>query len=249
MGGFLSGFSRFDRWIVAQPLTMEEPRMVLIRSGVAIQAGARPRGYYDQARPEVAHLVPRECGRVLEIGCGSGQLGCLLQQRGHRVTGVELVPEAAEQARAHLDAVVCADIETEGLDLPEGSFQALVLADVLEHLVDPWGTLARLVRLLEPGGVVVVSVPNVQNLDVIWRLVRGRWDYRERGLLDIGHLRFFTLASILKLFREAGLRIETILCRYRRNWWRGALCLVTLGWARAFFTRQYLVVGRLDLVG
>jgi SAM-dependent methyltransferase len=220
--------------------------MVLIRSGAAVQAGSRPAGYHDQARPEVADLVPRECVQVLEVGCGSGQLGRLLRQRGHRVTGVELIPEAAEQACEHLDAVVCADVETEDLDLPAGSFQALVLADVLEHLVDPWGTLARLVPLLGPGGVVVVSLPNVQHVDVIWRLLRGRWDYRERGLLDIGHLRFFTLASIRKLFGGAGLRIETIRCRYRRSWWRGVLCLLTLGWARAFLTRQYLVVGRRD---
>jgi SAM-dependent methyltransferase len=219
--------------------------MVHIRSGAAIQAGSRPREYYDQPRPDVAELVPVECAHVLEIGCGSGQLGRLLRQRGHRVTGVELVPEAAEQARRHLDAVVCADIETDELDLPPGSFQALILADVLEHLVDPWEALARLVPLLAPGGVVVASLPNVQNVDVIWRLIRGRWDYRERGLLDVGHLRFFTLASILGLFHGAGLRVETIRCRYRRTWWRELLGTLTLGRARAFFTRQYLVVGRL----
>jgi hypothetical protein len=79
---------------------------------------------------------------------------------------------------------------------------------------------------------------------VVRRLLRGRWDYRERGILDVGHLRFFTLHSIRTLFAQANLTIVHIGHRYRRGWWRELLSFLTAGHARAFWTRQYLVVAR-----
>ncbi|MHB1425618.1 MAG: class I SAM-dependent methyltransferase [Gemmataceae bacterium] len=214
------------------------------RSGAAIQALGRPNYYYDQARPEVAALVPPECRRVLEVGCAGGKLGRLLRRRGHHVTGIELVPEIAERARCRLDRVVTADVERDGFPFPPSSFDALVFADVLEHLVDPWRVLREAVAVLADNGVIVASIPNVQNIDVVSRLLRGRWDYRERGILDFGHLRFFTLQSIRGLFAQAGLTMVHVGQRYRRTWWRELLCLLTGGWARSMWTRQYLIVGR-----
>ncbi len=153
--------------------------------------------------------MPPRCRRVLEIGCGAGELGRLLKERGCFVAGVELVPEAAEEARRHLDQVVTTDVETDHLPFPLGSFDAVIFADVLEHLIDPWRVLREAVGLLAPGGCMIASVPNVQNADVIWRLIRGRWDYRERGILDRGHLRFFTLGGVRDLFEQAGLDAGT----------------------------------------
>ncbi|HZV04499.1 MAG TPA: class I SAM-dependent methyltransferase [Gemmataceae bacterium] len=218
--------------------------MEMPRSGAAIQAGGRPDYYYDQARPEVAALVPPECRRVLEVGCAGGQLGRLLRERGHHVTGIELVPDMAESARRWLDRVVTADVERDGFPFPPASFDAVIFADVLEHLVDPWRVLREAALVLADDGVIVASVPNVQNIDVLRRLLHGRWDYRERGILDIGHLRFFTLHSIRALFTQAGLAIVHIGYRYRRSWWRELLSFLTAGRARAFWTRQYLLVGR-----
>jgi SAM-dependent methyltransferase len=218
---------------------MESPR-----SGAAVQPGGRPVCYYEQARPEVAALVPAECRRVLEVGCGCGELGRLLRSRGHHVTGIELVPEMAERAQRWLDRVETADIETDGFPFLPNSFDAVIFADVLEHLIDPWRVLWEAAGVLAGGGVVVASIPNVQNIDVLRRLLRGRWEYRERGILDRGHLRFFTLHTIHDLFAKAGLTLEHVGHRYRRSWWRELLCFLTAGRARAFWTRQYLVVGR-----
>jgi SAM-dependent methyltransferase len=215
-----------------------------LRSGAAAQPGGRSDAYYVQTRPEVADLVPPECRRVLEIGCGAGELGRLLKQRGHYVAGVELVPEAAEAARRRLDHVVRADVETDDLPFTPGSFDAVIFADVLEHLIDPWRVLREGAALLSPNGCVVASIPNVQNVDVVWRLLRGRWDYRERGILDRGHLRFFTLHGVRALFEQAGLTVEYVGCRYRRTLLRETLSFLTAGRMRAFFARQYLVVGR-----
>ncbi len=218
--------------------------MEALRSGASVQAGRRLANYYMQSRPEVAELVPPECRRVLDVGCGSGELGRLLRHRGHHVTGMELVPEMAERARSQLHHVEERDVEKDGFPFPPASFDAIVFADVLEHFIDPWRVLCEAVEVLTTGGVVVASIPNVQNLDVLRRLLRGRWDYRERGILDRGHLRFFTLHTIRGLFAQAGLTLEHVGHRYRRSIWRELLCLATAGRARAFLTRQYLVVGR-----
>jgi SAM-dependent methyltransferase len=132
----------------------------------------------------VAALVPAGARRVLDVGCGGGELGRLLKRRGHYVAGIELVPAAAERARTILDQVACFDLETDPPPFSPGSFDAIILADVLEHLIDPWRVLKQLVRLLSPGGRVIASVPNLQNWKVLRRLLVGRWRYRERGITD-----------------------------------------------------------------
>jgi SAM-dependent methyltransferase len=137
-----------------------------------------------------------------------------------------------------------ADVEADGFPFGPDSFACIIFADVLEHLIDPWRVLREAVAVLAPDGCVVASVPNVQNIDVVWRLLRGRWDYRERGITDFGHLRFFTLRTIRGLFRQAGLEVVHVGYKYRPSWWRAVMCWITLGKAREYYTRQYLVVGR-----
>jgi 2-polyprenyl-3-methyl-5-hydroxy-6-metoxy-1,4-benzoquinol methylase len=86
-----------------------------------------------------------------------------------------------------------------------------VFADVLEHLNDPWGTFARYLQWLKPGGYVVASIPNVRNIALLFNLiVRGRWRYEDSGLLDRTHLRFFTRREIIDLFSASGLQIELV---------------------------------------
>lgn len=167
--------------------------------------------YYERARPDVERLVPLCAKMVLDVGCGTGILGAHLKQRGvDRVIGVELDPDAAATAEYVLDRVHVGDIE--GLDLPyeANTFDCIIFADVLEHLRDPWGLLKRLVPLLKAGGRVVVSLPNVRHWSVVRGLLQGEWAYLPAGLLDRGHLRFFTLQSGRTLLETAGLVIREI---------------------------------------
>jgi SAM-dependent methyltransferase len=112
-------------------------------------------------------------------------------------------------ARARLDRVLAVNAET--LDLVaagEPEIDAVLLADVLEHLVDPWSFLRRLRTQLRPGAVIVASIPNVANLWLLEEIAAGRFTYTGGGLLDVTHLRFFTRATIEALFVEAGYAIE-----------------------------------------
>ena len=154
---------------------------------------------YESTRPDVQALVPGSARRILDLGCAAGHLGAALKQRqAAEVVGIELDEDYAMDARDRLDLVVQGDVSAVLRDsAPElGSFDCLIAADVLEHLVDPWGALRDAAALLDPGGAAVVSLPNVQYALVFWRLIRqGRWPREPAGLFDATHLRWFTLST------------------------------------------------------
>lgn len=168
--------------------------------------------YFEGLRSDVADLVPKNCVRVLDVGCGYGGLGRNLLARGvKQVYGVEINPDAASQLEGIYANYWMGDVEQVNLPADIEAFECIVFADVLEHLRDPWGTLRRYLQWLKPGGHVVASVPNVRNIALLYNLVvRGRWHYEDSGLLDRTHLRFFTRGEILDLFAGAGLEIELI---------------------------------------
>src|SRR5262249_11276316 len=115
-------------------------------------------------------------------------------------------PERAAVAAAHCERLILADLDRQLPTLGD-RFDAIVYADVLEHLADPLRVLRELNASLAPGGQVVISIPNVAHLWVRLSLLAGRFEYRDRGILDRDHLRFFTQRSLQSLLTAAGLAI------------------------------------------
>ena len=144
---------------------------------------------------------------VLDVGCATGYLAKTLKAFGNTVTGLEYDPEAAERARSFSDNVIVADLDH--VDLTEvlagETFDVIVFGDVLEHLRDPLPPLRQARSLLAPGGYIVISIPNVAHGDVRMSLLLGRFTYRNLGLLDTTHLRFFTRQNLRELLEDAGL--------------------------------------------
>ncbi|HAM58103.1 MAG TPA: hypothetical protein DCQ64_22910 [Candidatus Rokubacteria bacterium] len=147
--------------------------------------------------------------RVLDVGAADGFLAAELTTRGWQVTALERDPARAAAARGKCREVVVVDLEREMPPL-DGPFVAAVYGDVLEHLSDPLAVMRRLNRLLAPGAVVIVSVPNVAHLWVRLSLLFGRFKYAERGILDGTHLRFFTRRTFLELLALAGLELRAL---------------------------------------
>ncbi|GFO68498.1 hypothetical protein GMLC_20770 [Geomonas limicola] len=163
-------------------------------------------GYFGFRRPEVQRLVSRRARRVLDIGCAQGRVGSGIRERqGAEVWGVEADPNAAALAARVLDRVIPLPVEAALAELPNGYFDSIILADVLEHLADPAAVLAGLVGKLTAHGELVVSLPNVAHWSVLEGLLNGEWDYQDAGILDRTHLRFFTRKSALRLFEAVGL--------------------------------------------
>ena len=147
--------------------------------------------------------------RVADIGCASGYLAAAMAEQGCAVVGFERDPAAAAAARRHCVDVIVGDLESQEdrAALPR-NFDVVVLGDVLEHLTDPWDALRFVRGLLAPGGVVVLSLPNVAAWPVRLELLRGRFEYADAGILDRTHLRFFTRVTAHRLVRQAGFTVE-----------------------------------------
>jgi len=159
--------------------------------------------YYGEAREDILPFLDSSCREVLEVGCGRGATGAMLQDRlGCRVTGVELNPVVARAAAERLHRVVAGDV----LEIdPGGPFDAVVACELLEHLTEQGLFLRRLLRWIRPGGRAVLSVPNVGHHAIVEDLLAGRWDYLPVGLLCSTHYRFFTRRTLEDVLRAVGL--------------------------------------------
>jgi 2-polyprenyl-3-methyl-5-hydroxy-6-metoxy-1,4-benzoquinol methylase len=155
---------------------------------------------------KIVSLVP-PATRVLEFGCATGYMTEVLKNRlGCTVVGIEIDRDAAALAEQYAERVIVGDAETidYAAELAGEEFDVVLFADVLEHLKEPADVLRRVRPFVAENGVVVASIPNIAHASVRLALRGGEFRYREWGLLDDTHLRFFTRASIQDLFEETG---------------------------------------------
>jgi SAM-dependent methyltransferase len=164
----------------------------------------------ERERPELTRRLPPGRRRILDAGCGAGSAVAAAKSRepGWHVTGIEWDPELAAAARRQCDRVVEGDLleALPALAADGERFDAIVFADVLEHLEDPAAALGAARRLADPRARLLVSVPNVGHLSIVRDLVCGRFDPIPAGLADVRHLRWFTRAFLADTLAEAGWR-------------------------------------------
>jgi 2-polyprenyl-3-methyl-5-hydroxy-6-metoxy-1,4-benzoquinol methylase len=165
----------------------------------------------DSVHADVVRLVG-EGKRVLELGPATGYMTRVLRERGCTVVGIEVDPAMAEQAERFCERIVVGDLDVLDLDeaLGEERFDVVVAADVLEHLKDPLAALRKLRRFLAEDGFFVISIPNVAHGSVRLALLTGHFEYRDVGLLDSTHLRFFTRESFERTIDEAELGLAEL---------------------------------------
>lgn len=180
--------------------------------------------YHDNPRLDVAPFIPTGARSVLEVGCGKGGFGPTLRRtlgEQARIVGIEPVSTQAAVARTgHGFDDVIDGYFPQGLRT-EDTFDLVCFNDVLEHVVDPWTTLASATERLNPGGHVVAAIPSIQYAPVTIALLRGRWDYTDDGTLDRTHVRFFTRQTMVEMFEGAGLEVtacEGVNSVYDERW-------------------------------
>ena len=199
--------------------------------------------YYNFEKIRIQGFFSEGPNVVLDLGCGSGQLGKRLIElnRAAEVVGVEIFEAAAINASKYYSKVIAGDIEN--IELPYREyFDYVVCGDILEHLRNPWGTLQRVHGWLKPEGTLIASIPNVR----YWRVVRdlllmGRWEYVDSGIMDITHLRFFTRKTFIEALEENRFSIS------RFEFWvngkkQGFFNRVTFGFFREFLGSQFMVL-------
>lgn len=180
--------------------------------------------YVDQYLPEIAihgagvdgpiRDIERyvAVGRVLDVGCALGDHLVAARARGWHVVGIEPAPFAAVYARTHHGLTVhqgtlddCdVDDRLAGGPFAGAGFDAVVLAEVIEHVPDPLATLRRVAALLRPGGVAWLSTPNANSLAA--GALGDAWDRIE----PVGHLTYFDPPTLARLIRAADLHVAAM---------------------------------------
>ena len=147
-------------------------------------------------------------GTLLDLGAAGGELGSSIREHFDRTIGFEYNVDCVGDLQGRFDSIVIADLERVR-QLPR-NVDAIVLADVLEHLRSPTHALALVRESLSESGHAFISVPNIANITVRLGLLFGIFEYRDRGILDHTHLRFYTVRTIRREVERAGFRIEEV---------------------------------------
>jgi 2-polyprenyl-3-methyl-5-hydroxy-6-metoxy-1,4-benzoquinol methylase len=190
--------------------------------------------YFAKARTEIEPLLPAPSERllhILEVGSAQGHTLEWLKKSGRCAWAAGVEPFAQVTVPAGvIDKFFRMNIEEELPDLEPSSLDLILCLDVLEHLINPWETVRRLDSLLKPGGSFIISVPNIRYYHLLFDLAfKGKFDYREEGILDRTHLRFFTRSSAIALAESSGAKVQTVITPGLHRWQKRLLAHVGLG--------------------
>ena len=166
--------------------------------------------YNDDAKNEawykIVNLVP-ENASILDIGCSSGNLGATLKKdKNATVVGIDLDKGDVELAKEKLSKATVVNIEKEDFS-GLGTFDVVIMADVIEHLVDPVSVLKKVKKNLKKGGIFIFSVPNMANSTIRIKLLSGKFEYKNWGLLDKTHIHFYDREELERVFIESGYEV------------------------------------------
>ncbi len=174
--------------------------------------GARPAPYPDYANPQLLEKIPLTAGTILDVGCAQGALGAAYLRRnpGARYLGIDSDTVALQVARHRLTAIACVDVEASPMPFAVQNIDCIIYGDILEHLSDPWTLLKHHAECLAPDGTVLICTPNVEHWSFAQKLLTGRFDYQDTGLLDRTHLRWFTARTMGIALAQAGLELADL---------------------------------------
>jgi len=203
-------------------------------------------GYFENKRPEIIELIEKESKLILDVGCGKGYLGRELKNiyPQCKVIGIEYNDEIAKQAKLNIDDVYVGDVQNMNLNLDKSTLDAIIFADILEHIIDPSSVLIRLKQYLKNGGYIIASIPNMRHYTVIMRLIKRGWMYDEYGHFDKTHIRFFSLHSMIQLIKDAGYMIELIKPRIVASKKMKILNFMLFDRLQEFIAFQYIIKAR-----
>jgi 2-polyprenyl-3-methyl-5-hydroxy-6-metoxy-1,4-benzoquinol methylase len=166
---------------------------------------------YSFVNQDILKLMDSNYKRVVEVGCMDGALAKAYREKNTscQYTGVEINDDYAKAALLHCSEAIAGNIEEFDDDIFDQLFPSdcWVFGDVLEHLYDPWKVLSRIREKVTSGAHIIVCVPNVQHWSVQAMLNAGQFRYKDTGLMDRTHIRWFTRITLIEMFQSCGFNI------------------------------------------
>lgn len=166
--------------------------------------------YYSGIRWDIIDLVPEGNNRILEVGCGTGSTLIKLKEihKAQEIYGFELNEKMVQDHIKDINKVIIGDVEQIDPPFQDEFFDFIIFGDVLEHLIEPEKILKKYMKFLKSDGTIIASIPNIKNYTILFDLViRDKFEYKDAGILDRSHLRFFTKKEIIKMFNGCGMDI------------------------------------------
>lgn len=200
--------------------------------------------YFSNVRMDIVEFIKHEKDlTILEIGGGSGSTLLYLKKKGiaSNINLVDIVDMVED--KSEFDSIRIGDIENENLDYDHG-FDIIILADVLEHLLEPKVVIKRVKEQLKKEGKILVSLPNIRHFSSFFKIfIKGSFKYEEEGIFDKTHLRFYCKSDMIQLFEnDKDLKIKSIVpVNKLRKSKASTLDFLTFGFFSEFLNIQFLL--------
>lgn len=165
---------------------------------------------FDHERLDLLASRVRRGERVLEVDCGPGVLASKMRERGAEVQATEISTVAAERAQAKGIPTQHVNTERDSLPFPDGAFDVVVSNSMIEHRFFYERSLDECVRVLRPGGRLLLCLPNIAHWKCRLWLLMGRFPYVKNSPTDFLHLRFFTVGEVRRLLAARGVRVVEV---------------------------------------
>ncbi|MBU0699941.1 methyltransferase domain-containing protein [bacterium] len=205
--------------------------------------------YSSSIREDIISLILGKELNILEVGCGNGATLIELKRNGiaKEIIGIELYENALSNSKHLLDRIIIGNIEDIELDFDEHYFDVIIFADVLEHLLDPYTIIKKIKKYLKPSGIVISSIPNIQECMTLLSIFKGDFKYVDSGILDKTHLRFFCKKNMIKLF-DNDFIIRKIQIKNQNGSKRAIVNKLTFRIFEHFLATQYIIVAEYVVV-
>ncbi len=153
---------------------------------------------------------PNKCPKILDVGCATGVIGRLLDN-SKNIYGIEFDPILLKKAKKHCEKVFQIDLNSfDNSTIEEKDFDMIFFGDVLEHLVDPEDVMKQILPLAKDNAYIIVSLPNIAQIQFRIKLLLGKFNYTESGVMDNSHLHFYTLNTAKNFLNNVNLNINEI---------------------------------------
>lgn len=160
--------------------------------------------YSHKGNLNIINSVNSNSLTILDVGCGAGDNARILKGLGKTVDGITLSQTEAETARKYCRKVLIYDLEN---GLPQGleeKYDAVICSHILEHLRYPEKVLAEIRLILKDEALLIVALPNIMGYRSRIKMILGKFEYEESGVMDYTHLRWYTFKSGKRLLEDNG---------------------------------------------